>query len=64
MEWLTSIRAAIDYMERHLRDDIRVEDVAAEVPEARSMLMSVTPLTPRMARSALALQWLHDMPLI
>ena len=33
-------------------------------PEARSMLTSVTPLTPRMARSALALQWLHDMPLI
>lgn len=31
MEWLTCIRAAVDYMERHLREDIGVEDVAARV---------------------------------
>ena len=31
MEWLTSIRAAIDYMERHLQDDISAQDVAEHV---------------------------------
>ena len=31
MEWLTSIRAAIDFMEAHLRDDIGVRDVAGQV---------------------------------
>ena len=31
MEWLTSIRAAIDYMEAHLTDDIRAQDVADRV---------------------------------
>ena len=31
MEWLTSIRAAIDYMEAHLEDDIGVRDVAGQV---------------------------------
>lgn len=31
MEWLESIRKAIDYMEKHLHDDITPEDVAKEV---------------------------------
>ena len=31
MEWLTSIRKAIDYMEDHLQDDISAQDVAKEV---------------------------------
>ena len=31
MEWLTSIRTAIDYMEEHLTDDISVQDVADRV---------------------------------
>ena len=28
MEWLTSIRTAIDYMEEHLTDNISAQDVA------------------------------------
>ena len=28
MEWLNSIRTAIDYMEEHLEDDISAQDVA------------------------------------
>ena len=31
MEWLTSIRKAIDYMEEHLEDDISAQDVADQV---------------------------------
>ena len=31
MEWLTSIRTAIDYMEKHLTDDISAQDVADHV---------------------------------
>ena len=31
MEWLTSIRAAIDYMEEHLTDNISAQDVADQV---------------------------------
>ena len=31
MEWLTSIRTAIDYIEDHLEDDISVQDVAGQV---------------------------------
>ena len=31
MEWLTSIRTAIEYMEEHLTDDISAQDVAARV---------------------------------
>ena len=31
MEWLTSIRTAIDYMEEHLTDDISAQDVAHQV---------------------------------
>ena len=31
MEWLSSIRTAIDYMEEHLTDDISVQDVADKV---------------------------------
>ena len=31
MEWLTSIRTAIDYMEEHLTDNISAQDVAARV---------------------------------
>ena len=31
MEWLTSIRKAIDYMEAHLEDDITALDVADQV---------------------------------
>ena len=31
MEWLTSIRKAIDYMEEHLEDNISVQDVADQV---------------------------------
>ena len=31
MEWLTSIRAAIDYMENHLQEDISAQDVADHV---------------------------------
>lgn len=31
MEWLTSIRAAIDYMEEHLTDNISAQDVADRV---------------------------------
>ena len=31
MEWLTSIRTAIDYMEEHLTDDISAQDVADRV---------------------------------
>jgi AraC family transcriptional regulator len=31
MEWLTSIRTAIDYMEEHLTDNISVQDVADQV---------------------------------
>ena len=31
MEWLTCIRGAIDYMERHLTDDISAQDVADQV---------------------------------
>ena len=27
MEWLTSIRTAIDYMEEHLEDNISAQDV-------------------------------------
>ena len=28
MEWITCIRTAIDYMEKHLEDDISAQDVA------------------------------------
>mgnify|MGYP002524473114 CR=1 FL=1 len=28
MEWLTCVRTAIDYIEKHLTDDISVQDVA------------------------------------
>ncbi len=31
MEWLTSIRTAIDYMEKHLTDNISAQDVADQV---------------------------------
>ena len=31
MEWLTSIRKAIDYMEEHLEDNISAQDVAEQV---------------------------------
>lgn len=31
MEWLTSIRTAIDYMESHLEESISVQDVASQV---------------------------------
>lgn len=31
MEWLTSIRTAIDYMENHLEDNISAQDVADHV---------------------------------
>ncbi len=31
MDWLTSIRTAIDYMEEHLKDDISAQDVADHV---------------------------------
>ena len=31
MEWLTSIRTAIDYMEEHLEDNISAQDVADRV---------------------------------
>ena len=31
MEWLTSIRTAIEYMEEHLTDEISVQDVADQV---------------------------------
>ncbi len=31
MEWLTSIRKAIDYMESHLEDNISAQDVADQV---------------------------------
>ena len=31
MEWLTCVRTAIDYMEKHLEDDIGVQDVAERV---------------------------------
>ena len=31
MEWLASIRAAIDYMEKHLEDSISAQDVADQV---------------------------------
>ena len=31
MEWLTSIRKAIDYMEEHLEDNISAQDVAGQV---------------------------------
>ncbi len=31
MEWITSIRKAIDYMEEHLTDDISAQDVADQV---------------------------------
>ena len=31
MEWLTSIRTAIDYMEQHLEEDISAQDVADQV---------------------------------
>ena len=31
MEWLTSIRTAIDYMEEHLKDNISAQDVADRV---------------------------------
>ena len=31
MEWLSAIRTAIDYMEKHLADDISAQDVADEV---------------------------------
>ena len=31
MEWLTSIRTAIDYMEEHLKDNISAQDVADQV---------------------------------
>ena len=30
MEWLAGIRAAIDYMEEHLTDNIRAQDVAEQ----------------------------------
>ena len=31
MEWLSSIRTAINYMEEHLTDDISAQDVADRV---------------------------------
>ena len=31
MEWLTSIRKAINFMEEHLEDDISAQDVADKV---------------------------------
>ena len=31
MEWLSAIRTAIDYMEKHLTDDISAQDVAGQV---------------------------------
>ena len=31
MDWLTCIRTSIEYMESHLQDDVRVQDVAAQV---------------------------------
>ena len=31
MEWLTSIRTAVDYMENHLEDNISAQDVADHV---------------------------------
>ena len=31
MEWLTSIRSAVDYMEDHLKDNISAQDVADHV---------------------------------
>ena len=31
MEWLTSIRTAIDYIEEHLTNDISAQDVADRV---------------------------------
>ena len=31
MEWITCIRTAIDYMEKHLEDDISAQDVAEQI---------------------------------
>ena len=31
MEWLSALRAAIDYMEKHLTDDISAQDVGEQV---------------------------------
>ena len=31
MEWLTSIRGAVAYMEDHLREDVSLDDVARAV---------------------------------
>lgn len=31
MEWLTCIRTAIDYMEKHLEENISAQDVAKQV---------------------------------
>lgn len=31
MEWLTSIRSAIDYIEKNLEEDFTVQDVAEQV---------------------------------
>ena len=31
MEWLTGIRTAIDFMERHLEENVSVQDVADRV---------------------------------
>ncbi len=31
MDWLTCIRTAIDYMEKHLTDNISAQDVADQV---------------------------------
>ena len=41
MEWLTSIRTAIDYMEEHLTDDISAQDVADRVYLSQDNLLSL-----------------------
>ena len=38
MEWLSAIRATIDYMEKHLTDDISAQDVAGQVYLSPSFL--------------------------
>ena len=41
MEWLISIRTAIDYMEEHLTDDISAQDVADRVLLSLSQIIIV-----------------------
>ena len=55
MEWLTSIRKAIDYMEEHLEENISAQDVADQVFMSSFTAMKLPKVLQRLFRGSMEL---------